>query len=139
MLAQVSFSAHRRCCDPRRGPELKPSTGGVGEQTLKNEKGAMLVLPCASMLDTQAIGRGMMASRSTKVHLVGGEVVRREGNVPARYSYDLHRAACRKRLTTAIVGSSMIIGAWPVLAMVSASAMRPAVRWVASIFPPSLR
>ena len=67
MLAQVSFSAQASLLrSSPRGPQLKPSTGGVGEQTLKNENGAMLVLPCASMLDTQAIGRGMMASRRTK-------------------------------------------------------------------------
>ena len=67
MFDQVSFSAN--CSLLRsspRGPQLNPSIGGLGEHTLKNEYGARFVLPAASMLDTHAIGRGMMASRNTK-------------------------------------------------------------------------
>ena len=54
-----------------RGPHENPSTGGSGQTTLKKLNGARLVSPALLMVDTHAIGRGMMESRSRKYISVG--------------------------------------------------------------------
>jgi len=49
-----------------RAPTEKPSTGGFALTTLKKLYGARFVCPSLSIVDTQAIGRGITASRSSR-------------------------------------------------------------------------
>ena len=46
-------------------------TGGDGQQTLKKLNGARLWLPSKPTVETQAIGRGIMLSRSKKYISLG--------------------------------------------------------------------
>ena len=46
-------------------------TGGEGQHTLKKLNGAILVAPVRLMVETQAIGRGTMLSRSKKYISLG--------------------------------------------------------------------
>ena len=66
MLTSVSLGLGWPRASRPAPPTEKPRIGGSGEQTLKKLYGARLLRPSRSIVDTQAIGRGMIASRSSR-------------------------------------------------------------------------